>query len=111
PHRVEHTLMQAWWGSDGELPLAAAELPVEHEERQPSEVIAVEVGDHYPAELIGLEPGPFQPHQGRGTAVDEDRLGASADVQARLEAAAAPESVSRAHKAKFDHAASTSVRL
>lgn len=68
---------------DGEVPGAPAELPVEHEEGQPAEVVTVEVADEHRLDLVRVdvllpEPGEVgsaavEEHAGRCFRIDSKR--------------------------------------
>lgn len=55
---------------------AAGQLPVEDQEREAAEVIAVQVGDEHGGDLAGVEPEPLQRGQRGGAAVQQHRAAA-----------------------------------
>jgi hypothetical protein len=82
-------------------PRAAVELAVEHEEGDAAEVVHVEMREQHPADLGRVERHALETDERGGAAVEEDAsLARAGQVQAGLEAAAAPnESPSRRSEA------------
>jgi hypothetical protein len=69
------------------------ELPIEHEERKPTEVVAVEMADEHRIDLVGVDPRSFERDERRRAAVDKARMPIRFSEDARLEAPAATERI------------------
>src|SRR5262249_52086394 len=85
---------------DRERAGAPAELAVQDEERQPAQVVPMEGAQDDRVDRSGIEPGALRGDQRRGAAVEEERAPGAGEVEAGLEAAAAPEGVARAEEAE-----------
>jgi hypothetical protein len=85
----------ARWPEDGQVPLAAAELAVQHQERQSAEVVAVQVGQHDGADAVRVDPLAAQRGEAGRAAVDEG-VRRVAERDAGLEAPAGAERVTAA---------------
>ncbi len=96
-----HGLTEAAGGSrragDGKRLDATGELPVEDEEGQAAEVVAVQVGDEHGTDLAGVESQALEGAERRGAAVQQHRgSSGAAQVDAGLVPAAAAEGVAAA---------------
>ncbi len=99
--------MQAAGGSrrpgDGKRPGATGELPVENEEGQAAEVVAVQMGDEHGGDLAGIQAQALEGGKRRGTAVQQYRGSTGApQVDAGLITAAAAEGVPAASEGDGD---------
>jgi hypothetical protein len=84
-------------------PLPPGEVPgVEDHERQPAEVVAVEVADQHAVDRRGRHLGPLHRHQRGRPAVDHPAFPAGVEQEGCLEAPAAGEGVARAEEVEFD---------
>ena len=72
---------------------ATRELPVENQERKPSEMIPVKVADQNRDDLAGIDFRSLERDERRCTAVDEARMPVRFGENAGLQATAAPERV------------------
>jgi len=100
-HRLLEPGTGAGWAEDGEVVGAAAELSVEHQERQAAEVVAVQVGDQHRLDLVGVDLLLAQRGQAGRSAVQQHagrvrRVGGEGD--AGLEPATGAERISTAHR-------------
>jgi hypothetical protein len=69
------------------------ELPIENEERKPTEVIPVEVADENRSNTVGVDPRSLERDERGRTAVDEAGMPIRLSENARLQATAATERV------------------
>jgi hypothetical protein len=83
---------------------AVAELAVQDQERQAAEVVAVQVRHQHQPDLVGIVALLLQGDQGGGAAVQQDVaiLAGGPQQNARLEAAAAAEGITRADEPHLD---------
>jgi hypothetical protein len=87
----------AWRAGDGQRAGAPAELAVEDQERQPAEVVAVQVGDEHGADLAGVEAaGPERAERCRPAVEQDGCLARRAQVDAGLVTPAAAEGIAGA---------------
>ncbi len=95
-HRRLHALAHAGRARDGERHGPAPELPVEDQERERAEVVAMQVREGDRADRRRIDVGPPHGDERGGPAVDEQAPARALEEQAGLEAAAAPEGVAGA---------------
>src|SRR5216683_237360 len=74
-HRRLYAIPHAWRPGYHKRPHPAVKLPVEDEERNPTEMVAVQVADNDPADPGGVYARTLHRNQRRGTAIDENRIG------------------------------------
>ncbi len=100
-HRLLEPGTGAGWAEDGEVVGTAAELRVEHQERQATEVVAVQVGDQHRLDLVGVDLLLAQRGQAGRSAVQQhagcvDLVGSQGD--AGLEPATGAERIAAARR-------------
>ena len=72
---------------------AGEKLRVEQEERQPAEMIAVQMREDDRVDAVGIDALPFQRRHGRGAAVDQQRALGGLQEEAGIEPATRAEGV------------------
>jgi len=82
---------------------AAGELTVENQERQPAEMVTVQMAHRHRAHRVRVQPLGLQRHQAGGPAVHQHRLLVSGQVNARLAATATAEGISAAREPHPHH--------
>jgi hypothetical protein len=97
-HRLGQPDPGAWWPGHQQWRGPVGELAVENQERQPTEVITMQVGYRHRTDRMRVQPLGLQRHQTGGTAVDQQHLSFSGQVNARLPAPAAAEGITAAHE-------------
>jgi len=100
-HRLAEPIGRAWWPGDQQRHGAAGELAVKDEERQPAEVVAVQVCECDRADSSRVKSLGFEPGQAGGAAVGQHDLAISREVDASLIAPAAAERVPASHEPYF----------
>ena len=73
-HRLPESGCKAGWSDYVQRAATAAELAVEDQERQPSEMIAVQMGDGDGSDVVRLQAESFEADERARPAVDEQRL-------------------------------------
>jgi hypothetical protein len=74
------------------------ELAVQDQERQPAEVVTVQVGDRHRADGVRVQPLGLERHQAGGAAVNQQHLPPGGQADARLPAPAAAERITAAYE-------------
>jgi len=74
------------------------ELAVQDQERQPAEMVTVQMGHRHRADRARVQPLGLQRHQAGGAAVDQQHLPPARQVNARLPAAATTEGITAARE-------------
>src|SRR5581483_12004721 len=103
-HRLRDPGARAGRARDRQRRLAAAELAVQDQERDPAEVVAVEVAQAHPADRRRVEAGALEGDQGGGAAVEQEAPAGAVHAEARLQPAARPERVARAEEPDAERA-------
>jgi hypothetical protein len=101
-HRCRHPLPDARRAGDHERALAPAELAVEDEEGNASEVVAVEMREEDAADRSGVDARTLHADEGRGATVDQDSAVGALEAEAGLQAPAGAESVARPEEAQTE---------
>lgn len=97
-HRRGQPTGDAWRPGHQQRRRPVAELAVQDQERQPAEVVTVQVGYRHRADRVRVQPLGLQRHQAGSAAVDQQHLPFGGQVDTRLPAPAAAEGITAAHE-------------